>query len=186
MSLHYGNKNITEVYYGSKKIKEIYKGGKLVFGGELVSPDSYIITTNGTRIDFDLDNTPINNLSTSSSSITVNGQSVVKNTIKEVYFGDSYNNITSIRNSFLHGCSGLTSVDLSSLSNITSIGNYFLHNCSGLTTLKMGAETPPTLGYNAFNSTNNLSLISVPCASESAYKSATNWIAKASIIKGDC
>ena len=31
MSLHYGNKNITEVYYGSKKIKEIYKGDKLVF-----------------------------------------------------------------------------------------------------------------------------------------------------------
>ena len=34
MSLHYGNKNITEVYYGSKKIKEIYKGDKLVFVGE--------------------------------------------------------------------------------------------------------------------------------------------------------
>ena len=35
MSLHYGNKNITEVYYGSKKIKKIYKGDKLVFVGEL-------------------------------------------------------------------------------------------------------------------------------------------------------
>ena len=34
MSLHYGNKNITEVYYGSKKIKEIYKGDKLVFVSE--------------------------------------------------------------------------------------------------------------------------------------------------------
>ena len=34
MSLHYGNKNITEVYYGSKKIKEIYKGDKLVFVGK--------------------------------------------------------------------------------------------------------------------------------------------------------
>ena len=34
MSLHYGNKNITEVYYGSKKIKKIYKGDKLVFVGE--------------------------------------------------------------------------------------------------------------------------------------------------------
>lgn len=37
MSLHYGNKNITEVYYGSKKIKKIYKGDKLVFVGELES-----------------------------------------------------------------------------------------------------------------------------------------------------
>jgi hypothetical protein len=35
MSLHYGNKNITEVYYGSKKIKKIYKGDKLVFVDEL-------------------------------------------------------------------------------------------------------------------------------------------------------
>ena len=35
MSLHYGNKNITEVYYGSKKIKKIYKGDKLVFVSEL-------------------------------------------------------------------------------------------------------------------------------------------------------
>ena len=40
MSLHYGNKNITEVYYGSKKIKEIYKGDKLVFVGKLESTSS--------------------------------------------------------------------------------------------------------------------------------------------------
>ena len=40
MSLHYGNKNITEVYYGSKKIKEIYKGDKLVFVGESESTSS--------------------------------------------------------------------------------------------------------------------------------------------------
>ena len=164
MSLHYGNKNITKVYYGSKKIKEIYKGSKLLFGGELELTSSYIITTGGTRIDFELDNTPLSNISTTgseTSSITINGQSVVKNTIKKIYFGPSYN-------------------------TVTSIGDYFLYDCTSLTTLIMGAETPPTLGSYAFNSTNNLSLIQVPCASESAYKSATNWNAKASIIQGDC
>ena len=239
MSLHYGNKNIIEVYYGSKKIKEIYKGSKLVFGGELASTSSYMILTDDTRIDFDLDNTPISNLSTTSgatSSITVNGQRVVKNTIKEIYFGGSYNEVTSIGDIFLRDCSGLTSVDLYGLSNVTSIGNYFLYRCSGLTsvdlyglsnvttigshflyycsgltsvdlsplsnvtnignsflyycssltTVIMGAETPPTLGSSAFTYSNNLSLIQVPCGSESAYKSATNWSAKASIIQGDC
>lgn len=44
MSLHYGNKNITEVYYGSKKIKEIYKGDKLVFVGELEGESEVEIT----------------------------------------------------------------------------------------------------------------------------------------------
>ena len=40
MSLHYRNKNITEVYYGSKKIKEIDKGNKLLFGVVELEPTS--------------------------------------------------------------------------------------------------------------------------------------------------
>ena len=186
MSLHYGNKNIIEVYYGSKKIKEIYKDSKLLFGGSKIS---YIVLTDDTVIEFDLDNTPFSNLLTTgsaTSSITINGQSVVKNTIKEIYFGNSYKDVTSIGDSFLRNCSSLTSIDLSPLSNVSSIGDYFLRYCSNLTTLTMGAATPPTLGGYAFYGTNNLSLIQVPCASESAYKSATNWKAKADIIQGDC
>ena len=286
MSLHYGNKNITEIYKGNKRIKEVYKGSKLLFGGAKLS---YVILTDDTVIEFDLDNTPLSNLSTSgnaTTSITINGQSVVKNTIKEIYFGDSYKEVTSIGNNFIRFCSNLTSVDLSPLSNVTSIGiyfladcrslpsvdlsplsnvtsigiyflsyctslpsvdlsplsnltsigysflsyctslpsvdlsplsnltsigdfflyyctnltsvdlsgltnlaiigTYFLHSCAILTTLIMGAETPPTLGSGAFYYTSNLSLILVPCGSESAYKSATNWKAKASIIQGDC
>ena len=259
--IQFGNDKIGEIYVGSDKIKEVYYGSDLVWRG--LKP-SYLILTNNTRIDFSLDNTPISNFSSatgSTSSITVNGQSVVKNTIKEIYFEDSYKgvtsiglaflytcssltsidlsgltNVTSIDGYFLYGCSSLISVDLSPLSNITSISNYFLQDCSsltsvdlsglsnitsigrnflsnctgltsidlspltnltiigddflrtctGLTTLIMGAETPPTLGSNAFYLSYNLSLISVPCGSESAYKSATNWINKASKIQEDC
>lgn len=149
---------------------------------------SYVILTNGTKIEFDLNNTPISNLSTtgnSTSSITVNGQSVVINTIKEIYFGDSYKDVTSIGSSFLYYCRSLTSVDLSGLVNVTSIGTSFLAYCSSLTTLIMGAKTPPTLGNYAFLEVRTLSLIQVPYASESAYKSANGWSSKASIIQGN-
>lgn len=181
--------------------------------------DSYYITTAGfttagTKYYFKLSDTPISNLSTHDDpdlSITINGQSVVKNTIKEIYFGESYNgvsnigdaflavcdsltsidlsglsNVTNIGEGFLYDCPDLTSIDLSPLSNVTSIGAEFLYFCVGLTTLTMGAETPPTLGVWAFSDTPSLSLIQVPCGSENDYKSATNWIAKESIIEGDC
>lgn len=101
---------------------------------------SYIILTNGTQIDFDLSNTPIIKFSTyfsSKSSLTINGQSVVKKTIKEIYFGDSYNDVTSIGNWFLCGCSSLTSIGFSGLSKVTSIGDYFLAGCKKLTSVDL-------------------------------------------------
>ena len=211
MAIYFGSDKIGEIYVGSDKIKEVYHGSDLVFGGGLGPMPSYIITTGGTRIDFDLDNTPLSNLSTTgaaSSSITVNNQSVIKNTIKEIYFGDSYKNVTSIGSNFLRYCKGLTSVDLSPLSNVTSIGDYFLTRCTNLTSVdlseltsitsigvyflylmvtlsevKMGAINPPTLGIYAFWNI-VVQSIKVPSQSVDDYKTATNWSSKASIITG--
>jgi len=44
-----------------------------------------------------------------------------------------------MRDSFLWGCSGLTSVDLSSLSQVTTIGHHFLYGCSGLTSADLSS-----------------------------------------------
>ena len=49
----------------------------------------------------------------------------------------SLSNVTKIGNWFLHGCSSLTVLDLSPLSNVTQIDGSFLANCWGLTELDL-------------------------------------------------
>lgn len=94
--------------------------------------------------------------------------------------------VKTIDNHFLRNSRLITDLDMSMMTELEQVGNYFLSGMTALTTLKMGAITPPTLGSNAFVGANNLSLILVPCGSVDDYKSATNWIAKADIIQGDC
>ena len=110
-------------------------------------------------------------------------------------------NVTSVGKYALAYCQKLASVNLSSA---TSIGNYALREGRALTSLEFGnltslgegalsfctnlasvvirATTPPTLGTNAFQETNNCPIY-VPDASVDAYKAATNWSALASRIK---
>ena len=55
--IQFGNDKIKEIYVGSDKIKEVYYGVDLVWSGK---KPSYAILTDDTRIDFELENTPIN------------------------------------------------------------------------------------------------------------------------------
>jgi hypothetical protein len=101
---------------------------------------SYYVTTDGTVHPFELENTPVENFCNSggpSSTITINGQQVVKSTIREISFGESYAGVTSIGNSFLRDCSSLASVDLSMFTEIASIGNYFMIGCTSLTSVDL-------------------------------------------------
>ena len=90
------------------------------------------------------------------------------------------NNLTTIGNYAFNGCSSLTSLTLPS--TVTSIGSIVFTNCSSLTGITILATTPPTLGANSFNNTNNCSIY-VPAASVDTYKEATNWSALASRIQ---
>ena len=58
---------------------------------------------------------------------------------------------------------------------VTSIVSNAFSGCSSLTSLTILATTPPTLGFDAFNSTNDCPIY-VPAASVEAYKNASNWI----------
>ena len=80
--------------------------------------------------------------------------------------------VTSIGNNAFGECSGLTTCTIGS--SVTSIGDFTFYKCNSLTSITINATTPPTLGNNAFNNTNNCPIY-VPSASVSAYKSATNW-----------
>ena len=88
--------------------------------------------------------------------------------------------VTSIGGLAFSKCTSLTSVTIPD--SITSIETYAFQNCTSLTSITFEATTPPTLGSNAFNNTNNCPIY-VPSASVSAYKSATNWSSYASRIK---
>ena len=67
--------------------------------------------------------------------------------------------------------------------NVTSIESSSMANCPKLARVVVKAATPPTLAANAFNNSSALTSIYVPDASVEAYKTATNWAAKADIIK---
>ena len=154
--IQFGNDKIKEIYHGSDKIKEVYHGNELVWSG---SKPSYAILTDGTRIDFEIENTPIANLRTSSSSVVINGFSYTKTTIKEIYFGSSY-------------------------SGVTEIGNYFLRECTSLLNITLTTKTPPNAsGYGFLQSTNKVSSIYVPENSVNLYKTTSPWSSKSSIIK---
>lgn len=77
-------------------------------------------------------------------------------------------------------CSSLTSITIPS--GVTSIGAEAFFGCSGLTSVTVEATTPPTLGTNVFDNTNNCPIY-VPAESVSAYQTA--WSAYASRIQAE-
>lgn len=88
--------------------------------------------------------------------------------------------VTSIGNSAFSFCSKLTSVTIPN--SVTSIGTYVFNGCRSLTSVTIKATTPPTLGSNVFNNTNNCPIY-VPAESVDAYKTATNWSTYANRIQ---
>jgi hypothetical protein len=111
-------------------------------------------------------------------SVTFIGyQSFANSGLTTVTIPDS---VTSIDGFAFNQCTGLTSVTIGN--GITSIGTYAFTGCRSLTSITITATTPPTLGGNAFVSTNDCPIY-VPAESVEAYKAATNWISVANRIQ---
>ncbi len=75
---------------------------------------SYLVLIDGTEISFNATNTPLSNFYAAAEIdgyYEVNGALVGKNDITEIYFGDSYNEITEVGDGFLNDCLRLTSVN---------------------------------------------------------------------------
>jgi hypothetical protein len=90
---------------------------------------SYCILANGTKIPFEVDNTPIMNFDEINSNLIINGVQYDKSEIKEITFGKSYNAVTTIANfeGFIGGgYTSLEKLDLSGLKNLTRTGIDFL------------------------------------------------------------
>lgn len=72
-------------------------------------------------------------------------------------------------------------------STLTTLGVRSFYNCTSLHTVICYAEIPPTLNKasarDAFDGCTSLTSIYVPDASVEAYKTATNWVNRATIIK---
>ena len=90
------------------------------------------------------------------------------------------NSVTSIDERAFALCTSLTSVTIPS--SVTSIGSEAFRYNDSFTSVTVNATTPPTLGSNVFDRTNECPIY-VPSASVNAYKTATNWSAYASRIQ---
>lgn len=79
------------------------------------------------------------------------------------------------------GLSTLEVVDIGE--NCTSIGDTAWRSDSALRSIVVRASTPPSLGSNAFQWTNNTFIIYVPAEVVGLYRAATNWNSFAARIK---
>ena len=79
------------------------------------------------------------------------------------------NSVTNIGNYAFTGCSSLTSIIIPN--SVTSLGTGAFRNCSSLTSITVETTTPPTLGSNVFNNTNDCPIY-VPSVSLEDYKTA--------------
>lgn len=79
------------------------------------------------------------------------------------------------------GCKAMTTIDLPAA--VESIGQSAFSGCSALATVTCLAETPPTLGENAFRNCADDLQILVPSASVETYRQAAGWSNYANKIK---
>jgi len=90
------------------------------------------------------------------------------------------NGVTSIGTAVFQYCSSLTEIIIPS--SVTSIGDGGFYSCNKLESITIMAATPPSLGQQTFDNTNN-SPIYVPSESVETYKAASGWSTYASRIQ---
>ena len=91
------------------------------------------------------------------------------------------NSVTSIGQYAFYNCSRMASLTIGS--GVTSIGGEAFQNCYGLTGITVNATTPPTLGSDVFDNTNNCPIY-VPCDSVNTYMLDLGWALYSSRIQG--
>ena len=117
------------------------------------------------------------NIPNSVTSITVGGFTdcyVLKNVIIP-------NSMITLDDQAFTSCRAFTNITIPS--SVTRIGQSAFNGCWSLTSITVEATTPPTLGTNAFRSTDYNYPIYVPAESVDTYKAATNWSNYASRIQ---
>lgn len=82
------------------------------------------------------------------------------------------NSIGIIEEGTFSGCSDLTTVILPN--TLGSINDYAFYGCSNIISIISLAETPPSFGDNAFESSNPNAIVNVPCGFEDDYV-AISW-----------
>ena len=80
--------------------------------------------------------------------------------------------LTSLGDYCFRGCSSLTEVTIPS--GVTLLEGYCFSGCTGLASITVEATTPPTLGSDAFDYTNDCPIY-VPCGTADTYKGASGW-----------
>jgi len=88
--------------------------------------------------------------------------------------------LTTVFGYTFYGCTGFKVLILPS--NISTVSDRAFYNCTGLTDIDCYSTTPPTISsYSFYNVTGRFY---VPANNIYAYKTATNWTAKATQICG--
>jgi hypothetical protein len=111
---------------------------------------SYCVLADGTKIPFELDNTPIDIFleSPANISLNINGSAVNKSNITELCFGDSYNTVTTVGDHFIAKFESLVKLNLSGLKNLATTGFNFMERI-GVQTLDLSALVNLTkIGWN--------------------------------------
>ena len=96
-----------------------------------------------------------------------------------------FTSLTSLPNTAFYGCTSLISITLPS--SISALGNGSFYNCTNLATMTLYAETPPTVGTNAFKNVPINMVVHVPCGTYEAYHTANGWSEFTNVLEfGSC
>jgi methionine-rich copper-binding protein CopC len=116
---------------GGTNIETRSFGVSFVVNPPPISENSYLTLTDGTTsVEFGVSDLPaLCTMGISSTSITLNGQSIVKNTIKKVVIGSAFSGVTALPDMFCRNFSNMTELDISGFTGLASIGTFFLDSC---------------------------------------------------------
>ncbi len=84
-----------------------------------------------------------------------------------------FTSLTSLPNTAFYGCTSLASIAIPA--SVSALGNGSFYNCTSLATMTVYAETPPTVGTNAFKNVPTSMVVNVPCGTIEAYQNANGW-----------